>query len=79
MINSRIYDSLLKPNWTLHDNLFNIPDYKTFRNDRNSSAGGLIAYVRSSLPARRRYDLELDQPIGTIVLDVQINDRKWAL
>ena len=64
---------------TFNINLFNIPNYKTFRNDRNSSGGGLIAYVRSSLPARRRHDLELDLPIETIVLDIQINSRKWAI
>ena len=41
--------------------------------------GGLMAYVRSNLPARRRSDLELQWPIESIVLDVKINDRKWAV
>ena len=53
--------------------------YKAFRNDRNSSGGGLIAYVRSNLPVRRRPELELNSPIETIVLDVIINNRKWAI
>ena len=64
---------------TFNDNLFSIPQYNFFRNDRNSSGGGLIAYVRSNLPARRRHDLEFDNPIETIVLDIQINNRKWAI
>ena len=58
---------------------FNVPGYKAFRNDNNCSGGGLIAYVRSNLPARRRPDLELNNPIETIVLDVYINNRKWAI
>ena len=58
---------------------FTVPGYKAFRNDRNCSDGGLIAYVRSNLPARRRPDLELELPIETIVLDVTVNNRKWAI
>ena len=58
---------------------FTVPGYKAFRNDRNCSGGGLIAYVRSNLPARRRPDLELELPIETIVLDVTVNNRKWAI
>ena len=45
----------------------------------NCSGCGLIAYVRSNLPTRRRPDLELDYPIETIVLGVTINNRKWAI
>ena len=56
-----------------------MPDFKAFRNDRNGSGGGLIAYIRTNLPARRRTDLEFDIPIESIVLDVIINNRKWAV
>ena len=42
-------------------------------------AGGLIAYVRSNLPARRRHELEFAMPLESIVLDVSINNRKWAI
>ena len=38
-----------------------------------------MMYVRSSLPVRRRPDLELESPVETIVLDVCINNRKWAV
>ena len=27
----------------------NVPEFKAFRNDRNGSGGGLIAYVRSNM------------------------------
>ena len=64
---------------TFNQRSFNVVDYKAFRNDRNASGGGLMAYVRSNLPARRRPDLELQRPIETIVLDVIISDRKWAV
>ena len=64
---------------TFNQRSFNVVDYKAFRNDRNASGGGLMAYVRSNLPARRRPDLELQGPIETIVLDVIINGRKWAV
>ena len=56
-----------------------MPGYKAFRHDRNSSGGGLIAYVRSNLPARRRHELEFAMPLESIVLDVSINNRKWAI
>ena len=64
---------------TFSQSSFDVPGYKAFRNDRNCSGGGLIAYVRSNLPARRRPDLELCFPIESIVLDVVINNRKWAI
>ena len=35
--------------------------------------------MRSSLPTRRRHDLELDQLIETIVLETQINNLKLAI
>ena len=64
---------------TFNQSSFDVPGYRSFRNDRNCSGGGLIAYVRSNLPARRRPELEFCSPIETIVLDVVINNRKWAL
>ena len=35
--------------------------------------------MKSTLPARRRPDLEFDNPIESIVLDVVFNDRRWAV
>lgn len=64
---------------TFNQSSFNMTDYKAFRNDRTASGGGLIAYVCSNLPARRRVDLEFQQPVESIVLDVIINYRKWAI
>ena len=64
---------------TFNQSSFDVPGYKAFRHDRNSSGGGLIAYVRSNLPARRRHELEFAMPLESIVLDVSINNRKWAI
>ena len=38
-----------------------------------------MMYVRTSLPVRRRPDLERESPVQTIVLDVCTNNRKWAV
>ena len=43
---------------TFSQNQFNVPGYRLFRNDRNIHGGGVICYVKSTLPARRRPDLE---------------------
>ena len=64
---------------TYNQNCFNVPGYKCLRQDRNSSGGGLMVYIKSNLPARRRPDLELESPVETIVIDVCINNRKWAV
>ena len=37
---------------TFNQNSLNTHDYKTCRKDRNSTGGGIIAYVRSNLPIR---------------------------
>ena len=39
----------------------------------------MLCFVKSTLPARRRPDLEFDNPIESIVLDVVFNDRRWAV
>ena len=58
---------------------YNVPVYKSFRNDRNWSVGSIIVYVRSKLAARRRPDLEHENAIETIVLDIAINSHIWTI
>lgn len=58
---------------------FNVPGYKSYRNDRSNSGGGLMTYVCSNLPVRRLTELEMNSPIESIVLDVIINNRRWTM
>lgn len=37
---------------------FSVTDFSTYRKDRNIHGGGLMLYMRSSIPHRRRIDLE---------------------
>ena len=52
-----------------------------FRADRNKNGGGLIAYIRSDIPNRRRYDIEKYMveygKIESIALEVTIRTEKW--
>ncbi|KAK3097542.1 hypothetical protein FSP39_010594 [Pinctada imbricata] len=64
---------------TFTQGLFSVPGYRVFRNDRNIHGGGILCYVKSTLPARRRQDLEFSAPFESLVLDLVINDRKWAI
>ena len=52
-----------------------------FRADRNRFGGGLIAYVRSDLPCRRRHDIEkvfIDQ-IESIAIEITIKGENGFL
>ena len=60
---------------------FSVPGFRDppFRADRNKHGGGLIAYIRSDIPNRRRYDIEkavFDQ-IESIALEITIRKEKW--
>ncbi|XP_060590322.1 uncharacterized protein LOC132745424 [Ruditapes philippinarum] len=53
-----LFISETKLDSTFRDGLFDIPGYKLQRRDRTSSGGGIAAFIRSDIPARRRKDLE---------------------
>ena len=57
---------------------FDAPGYNSFRKDRNCHGGGLLAYIRSDLPARRSPDLELSR-IESLIIEITINNRKWGI
>ena len=57
---------------------FDAPGYNSFRKDRNCHGGGLLAYIRSDLPARRRPDLELSR-IESVIIEITIHNRKWGI
>ena len=58
---------------------FHIKDFKLHRSDRNCHGGGILAYIRSDLPQRRRCDLEdlVCGPIESLVLEMYIRKEKW--
>ena len=57
---------------------FHIKDFKLHRSDRNCHGGGILAYIRSDLPHRRRCDLEdlVCSPIESLVLEMYIRKEK---
>ena len=61
------------------DAQFGVPGYQMFRRDRNGNGGGIVTYVRSDIPARRRTELELTQGAEDISLEVNINNERWLM
>jgi hypothetical protein len=45
---------------TIRDDILKAEGYRLERRDRNQHGGGIAAYIRGDLPAKRRKDLELD-------------------
>ena len=66
---------------SLHDGQFHTPNFACIREDRTAFGEGLMIYVRSDIPHRRRYGLgrQIDCHIGfeVVILDVTLkpNDR----
>ena len=63
-------------------NQFYVAEYTCTRNDRTASGGGLMFYIRSDIPHRRRYDLEkgIDCHIGfeVIIMEVMFTSKdRW--
>jgi hypothetical protein len=55
---------------------FSIPDYTMHRADRNSHGGGILLYVKSTLPHRCRKDLNCPSDSGLETLVIEIKTRK---
>ena len=60
---------------------FSVKNYALHRQDRNVHGGGIVTYIRSDLPHRRRTDIESNgNGIETIVLEVQLHEKeKWFI
>ena len=58
--------------------MFEFSGYKLERRDRDSHGGGIAAYIKSDIPARRRKDLET-KSIGNITYEVTLNNSKWSI
>ena len=63
---------------SLNDGLFKVEGYKMKRRDRTSHWGGLMTFVRSDLPFKRRTDLKC-QRVETICYELSMSKRKWRI
>ena len=59
------------------DSIFAVPGYKLERRDRNLHGGGVAAFIRSDISARRCKDLE-SQNLENITLEVTLNRTNWC-
>ena len=61
---------------------FSVENFTLRRNDRNSHGGGIICYVGSDIPHRRRHDIEskvvLNQVTEMLVNEMQIYRQKMV-
>ena len=60
------------------DNLFHVDGYHIFRRDRNSFGGGLMTFIKSDIPSRRREQFESTH-IKMTCVEITISKRKWAV
>ena len=51
---------------------------KLERRDRDVHGGGLAAFIRTDIPARRRHDLECKN-LENIIYEVTLNKTKWSI
>ena len=59
---------------------FHITNFVLHRKDRNAHGGGVITYIRSDLPHRRRYDMEVNASgFEFIILEVQLYKKEKRL
>ena len=70
-----ITETKLDPSF--RDELFQVEGYRLERRDRSEFGGGVAAFVRTDIPARRRKDLEMHQT-ESIFYEVNIHEIKWA-
>ena len=79
ILDDKLVDMLIisetKIDSSFNDNLFQVEGYKTERRDRTAHGGGLMTFVRSDLPFKRRKDLECEE-LETICYELAMAKRK---
>ena len=82
ILDDKLVDMLIisetKIDSSFNDNLFQVEGYKTERRDRTAHGGGLMTFVRSDLPFKRRKDLECEE-LETICYELAMAKRKWGI
>ena len=74
-----IFISETKLDSTFTQAQFDAPGYTfSFRKYRNCHGGGILPYIISDLPARRRPGLELSR-IESVIIEITFHNRKWGI
>ena len=59
---------------------FHVENFSLYRKDRNGKGGGLLSYIRSDIPHRRRADLEYSKNgIESMIFEVHVKKEKWMV
>ena len=61
---------------------YTVEGYKLYRLDRHSNSGGLVAWIRSDIPHKRRDDIEFscfDPHIESMVFSFTVRKQTWYL
>ena len=61
---------------------FKVTDFSLHRKDRDKHGGGILLYMRSDIPHRRRYHLEPETPHGIEIMIIETRlyrAEKWFL
>jgi hypothetical protein len=57
--------------------IFKVDNFTIYRNDRNVYGGGILGYIRSDIPHRRRSDFELNyEGVESLSIEICINKKK---
>ncbi|KAK6176060.1 hypothetical protein SNE40_014416 [Patella caerulea] len=84
MIHDMLYDHLVDVLILVETKLDNtFPDaqvggYRLFRQDRDAYGGGVMVYIRSDLPSRKRTDLKMNK-VEAINIEITLDTTKWLL
>ena len=82
IVDDKLVDMLIisetKIDSSFNDNLFQVEGYKTERLDTTALGGGLMTFVRSDLPFKRRKDLECEE-LETICYELAMSNTKWGI
>lgn len=82
LLNEKTVDLLFisetKIDSSFRNSIFEVSGYKLERHDRNIHGGGLAAFIRTDIPARRRHDLECKN-LENIIYEVTLNKTKWSI
>jgi len=66
---------------TFTSSQFKVPDYNMYRTDRNAHGGGVMLYVKSTIPHRIRLDLKCDasSAIESLAIEVKLRKEKMFI